>query len=517
MTSSTDKTKNYYNIDLSESTINQAFYLFISKINNPSEGFKLYNAYSLQNSWHEFTEKAEYVIWNQDVESTSFKKNKQKILSLFQELEKELIPFPNPTQDNNNTKQTFQNCLSLFQELEQEICMRTINAYYSLPYFMQFFNIATRFFQASIVTNTYDKKANSIESFFNRIQFYLKNTIEAAFVNRCSKINIKQYPINKELVYIYDDLTKQELTKTTNLQPNLLELQEILRNKIANNFIENLPINHIINSFSLISGNKDLLEFLYEFKNIFIYLQPSSYSSTENIELITTLVLPNVKEQYFPDIIYEKTSKAPAINNVGKDSKDIVNKTKKIKIPTRDVIKSVTTATISSIINNQFKVKCAKIFMSVPVSLVGPIVSLALDLLFPTPAPITKEEIIAEIDARIRKAIDAHHAEIIKAKFRNSTNDYLLCMQDMKNNKEANWATLIHSLNELKEYFFIDQHDNNYDHNYYTCQIFSPFASMYLVTLYTKLLTAKPNDITDLEQSMLKEFFIGWYLYFYKR
>lgn len=516
---------NNYKIDLSNNIITKAFSLFNNNYNKDNNK-EILLALNLS-TWDEFISKTEKIIWSNSVLNASFAEKKQLLLSLLDNIGNELNLSQEKQQDHNKSKEHLQKCLSLLKEIETQICAKNNYAYYTLPYFPLFLNISVNVFKACINTNIYNNTSPELVSFFNRMQIYIEDVIETAFRERRLQIVMHQVK-NSRTVYLYDNHTKEDLTIRTafreGIQFELIEAQEQLRDYIASNYMEILPINYISAALNMISGSQSF-KLWSEYKERLIKPDLVKLLSTKdkpyippfNQDLLYTLMLPNIKQHFCESTV--DTSKISSLFNLKDDPDTPIPNVEK------EVSKEVLAETLKSIIKTVLKDISLAVMLDTPLAALAPILGGIIELLFPNTPPITREEMLAAINKAIEKALDQLIVNEINAKFNNCTASYFSRMEELRNKnkdvadkskwdlgKPEDWDAAINILGDLEQYFFMQ----DYNFQYQTCEIFVPFATMYLTLIYSKLQTIPKGADVSVEKNMLDSFFTGWYNYLKK-
>ncbi len=497
-----------FNLDLSDNNIDNFLslittWLNLKKDNNGNNHFQV-----SENAIN----KIENLIWKTNKKSTTFLNKEQTILSLLQSLEKKLN---NINQDNNELQQ----CLLLLKEAKLEICIRNNYTYYTLPYVARFIIAAVQVFKACITTNIYTKTSIELVKFFWDMRTYMEDVIKTAFNDRKLYINTSQVK-DTNIVYFYDGYINQDLTYRVPLQKGIefefVGLQEILRDRIAESYIKELPIDIIQQSLNLFSGTQ-LFKTWEEYKEKLI-IPNNKLATSINNDLLYSLIVDNIRKQHFSNVNFNLVALPTVVNN-------------KILLAAPDDTKLQAQKALSQTI-----VKIAEYCFTYIVkglldlggfACLTPFIGGFLDYIFgnTSSTPITKQEMIDAIDRRIANALNTYQTNIIKAKFGAAVDAYLLRMEALANNNKGvkdkskwdlgrpeDWEAAVDTLEDLKEYFFM----NDYSFQYQTATLFLDFVTMYLTLIYGKLQTVKKGDDISVEKNMLQSFFTGWYEYMQK-
>jgi hypothetical protein len=432
-------------------------------------------------------------------------------------------------------------CLAKLQDAELVVYQPKGGAHKTLPCFPRFLYLLAQVLNESIESGVLDRKSGTVQMFFDRANDYLERAMKSAFSERRLKINMELAGPRKELAYIYDHQTKDSLTRwvplTGDSAPVLLRTLDILRDRVADAFMQELPFSEIQTALATVAGAGLALTAWSELRELLmlpeLLPEPDAVQGTSGTQegaqqgdpqhgekivvtraAIRDLLLPGVGAQYLPEI-------EPNVQSVASQSIDF-------KPLAQEVLASFT----EELIKKEYKELTKRLLVSIPMGALSPVVGIALNLIFPSEKPITKAEMEAEIDKRLKQALDKAYVSVIKIKFENCRAAFQARMQTIRNKEEnkgkpqaewtvgppGEWESFLSVTKDLEGFLFAGDpaHPTDFTRYYLTHQLLSDAMTLRLNALYGKLQAAKPSDVVDFELTSLEACYKGWYLYLEK-
>lgn len=425
-------------------------------------------------------------------------------------------------------------CLAKLQDAELAVYQPEGGPHKTLAYFPRFLYLSAQVLNEGIESGSFDRKSGTVQMFFERADSYLERAMRSSFRERRLKINMELAGPRKELAYLYDRHTEASLTEwvplTRDSAPVLLRTLDILRDRVADAFVQKLPFAQWQAALATISGSwqapttwSELREFLMlpgllpadEAQQGTSGAQEGTQQGDPQLgekivitrAAIRALLLSGVGAQYVPELEPEVQSPVSRVD---------------FKPLAQNVLSEFT----NEVIKRQFTEITKKLIATIPLGAVAPGIGILLDLIFPSEKPITKEEMEAEIDKRIKQALDSTYVEVIKLKFENCRKAFNLRMQTIKNKDEnqnkpeaewevgppADWESFITVTGDLEGFLFAADPIRCY----LTHQLFTDAMTLRLNALYGKLQAAKPGHAVDVELDLLNTCYRGWYAHLEK-
>lgn len=413
--------------------------------------------------------------------------------------------------------------LGRLQEAELAVYQPKGGTHQTLPCFPRFLYLSAQVLNEGIESGFIDGKSGTVQMFFDRADGYLERAMRSAFGERRLKINMELAGPRKELAYIYDHQTEESLTEwvplTDDSAPVLLRTLDLLRDRIADAFVQTLPFAEMQAALVTVSGAGQAPTGWSELRELLMVpgLLPADEapqgtsdapeSTPQGEEVVVTrtaireLLLPRVGAQHVPELAPD--AQAPA----------------SLRVDWKPMAQSVLAEFTNEVIKRQFTEVTKKLIATIPLGAVAPGIGILLDLIFPSEKPITKEEMAAEIDKRIKQALDQAYVEVIKLKFENCRKAFNMRMQTVQNDNSIgapqDWEPLLIVTGDLEGFLFAGDQTNpgDFTRYYLTHQLLTDAMLMRLHALYGKLQAAKPGDLIDAELDALKECYTGWFSY----
>ncbi|MCU5780596.1 hypothetical protein N5923_24180 [Erwiniaceae bacterium BAC15a-03b] len=403
-------------------------------------------------------------------------------------------------------------------------------SYKTLPHFPRYLYLLTEILQEGMRLGALEEGDERVDDYYSHAEAYLSAVMNSAFDERRIQIRWNQSGANLDQVYIIDRQNQESLTYwvplTNELSGNMLLARDVLRDRIADAFVEALEIEKIQAVLTQISLPKHPLESWAVRREQRIYLekylnhpQPAS-AALENesatpvvdMKVVYGLILPQVRDRYLPGVQYSEINlrQSQPINDY---SIFPGNGEELVRIQIAEQLKRL--------LNLKLGPDFAKTILgSSLLGAIAPFLHLILDLFWPKPKPITIEDVRAEIDKRLTEVLTQQHINNLKTRFQTVIQAYELRMEVVENanrnepdktkwdmGRTSEWESVLNNFNELSAYFFTDE----FRVQYQVSPMFVVFATMYIGVLNATMITYKAGDRYSVIMSYFERFFNGWY------
>nr|WP_159466106.1 hypothetical protein [Scandinavium goeteborgense] len=156
---------------------------------------------------------------------------------------------------------------------------------------------------------------------------------------------------------------------------------------------------------------------------------------------------------------------------------------------------------------------------------IAPFLFILFDIIFPNNAP-TWDDIKAEIDKQIKKALSEYEFIQIQKKFHALLDAYSLRMETVASNNSGiedkslwnlgtpgDWEALLNMCLEIKNYFY---NNNEFDRHYEAFNLVRSFDVIYFIALSSRLQCFNPGDDIGSTVMLMNEFYEGQYSFLEK-
>lgn len=188
----------------------------------------------------------------------------------------------------------------------------------------------------------------------------------------------------------------------------------------------------------------------------------------------------------------------------------------------KTVLRQFATDFLKNRIEKSYSEVIGKVLGKTLLGTISPGFVIIFDLIFPGNAP-TWDGIKAEIDKRIKEALEQYEFEQIQKKIHAVLDAYSLRMESVEANNSniadksawdlgspAEWEPLINMCLEIKNYFY---NNNKFTRHYEAAQLVSDFNFIYFLSLNSRLQCFEPGDNIGGTLALMREFITGQYDY----
>ncbi|MBP2170540.1 hypothetical protein J2125_003732 [Erwinia toletana] len=525
------------NTEISQESLNNLFSRWLD-MRGQRDGSTLFQP---AKAWQSAAEKLNHILnGSLSSESTGENKAHQQVSRQLDKLEKTFLQLRRKVADQGagGVKQrgavaSVNHTLEQLREAEMVLHHPEGEASYkTLPDFPRYLYLLTEILQEGVRLGALEEDDEVVDDYYSHAEEYLSAAMNSAFDERRRQIRWNQSGANLDQVYIIDRHNQESLTYWVplagELSHNMLVVRDVLRDRIADDFVESLNIEQMQAVLAQISLPQHQLASWTVRREQIIYLekylnqpQPAAAaleneSATAGVDMkvVYGLILPQVRARYLPGVQY---------SDINLSQSQPFDSIRVFPGNGEEIVRSQIAEQLKRLFNINFGPKFAKTILGASfLGALAPVVHLLLDLFWPKPKAITIEDVRAEIDKRLTEVLTQQHITNLKIRFQTVMQAYELRMEVVENanrnepdktkwdmGKTSEWESVLNNFNELSTYFFTDQ----FRVQYQVSPLFVLFATLYVGVLNATMITYKPGDKFTVIMSYFERFFNGWYHY----